>query len=79
VASSDAAGLPPAYWPDYGIEDRRRAVEQMNANARLAGFEPDVQDLEQQRRYVAGELSLDDLPASAREFALATAARPPQT
>lgn len=71
VAESEAAGLPPAYMPDYGIAARRTAVEQMNANARLSGFEPSVQDLENQRRYTLGELSLDGLLASARESALA--------
>lgn len=71
VAESEAAGLPRAYATDYGILDRRAAVEQMNTNARLSGFEPSAQDLENQRRYILGELSLDDLLASARESALA--------
>lgn len=56
---------------------RRKAVEQMNANAALAGFTPSEQDLENQRRYIAGELSLDDLLAHARECA--QAAQRPQT
>jgi hypothetical protein len=77
VAESKAAGLPPSYWPDYGVPDRRAAVEQMNTNARLSGFEPSAQDLENQRRYIMGELSLDDLLSSAREFALAAAQQPP--
>lgn len=49
--------------------DRRRAVEQMNANFALEGFTPDEQDLENQRRYIEGELSLDQLLASAQDFA----------
>jgi len=54
-----------------------RSASRFNANARLSGFEPSAQDLEAQRRYILGELSLNDLLASAREFALAAAQQPP--
>lgn len=75
VARAKAAGLPPAYEPEFSMERRRQAVEQMNAGFALDGFTPDAQDLDNQRRYIAGKLSLDDLLAHAREFAQAAAKR----
>lgn len=71
VARAEAAGLPPAYEPQFSMERRRQDVAQMNAIFALSGFTPDGQDLENQRRYILGELTLHDLLAHAREFARA--------
>ncbi|GAB3417455.1 antitoxin VbhA family protein [Massilia agilis] len=50
---------------------RRQDVARMNASFALSGFTPDEQDLENQRRYILGELTLDDLLAHAQAFAQA--------
>jgi len=71
VARADAAGLPPAYEPQFSMERRRQDVAQMNASFALSGFTPDEQDVENQRRYILGELTLDDLLAHAHAFARA--------
>ena len=42
-------------------QDRRRAVDQTLASWRIEGFEPDAEYLALVERYVAGELSTDDL------------------
>ncbi|GAB3441679.1 antitoxin VbhA family protein [Massilia solisilvae] len=71
VARADSAGLPPAYEPQFSMERRRNDVMQMNAIFELSGFTPDGQDLENQRRYILGELTLNDLLAHAQAFARA--------
>lgn len=42
-------------------ENRSKAVRQANENARIEGFEPDQQDLENQQQFVEGVLSIEDL------------------
>ena len=42
-------------------EKRQRQVDQTNANMRLAGFEPDADQGELHRRYVAGEITIQDM------------------
>lgn len=54
-------------------EERRRHVAQMNANFAIEGFKPDPEDKELQRKYVAGEVTLDDMLRHAREYALKAA------
>lgn len=42
-------------------QDRRRAVTQTLASWRIEGFEPDAKYLALVERYIAGELTTDDL------------------
>ena len=42
-------------------ERRELHVDETNAVMRLSGFEPDAETLELQRRYVAGEVTAQDL------------------
>lgn len=51
-------------------EQRARHVTTMNASFALEGIHPQADDLDLQRRYIAGEISLDDVLDHAREFAL---------
>lgn len=41
----------------------------MNASFALEGMQPQADDLDLQRRYVEGEISLDDMLEHARDFA----------
>lgn len=51
-------------------KQRERHVAQMNANFRIEGFAPDAEDLKLQQQYIEGSVSLEDMLAHAREFAL---------
>lgn len=42
-------------------DDRRKAVEQTLASWRIEGFEPDAEYLALLDRYIAGELTTEDL------------------
>lgn len=50
-------------------EERARHVTTMNANFALEDMHPQADDLDLQRRYVAGEISLDDMLDHTRDFA----------
>lgn len=61
----------------FGIEKYPVSNETCGIFGTCCGCEPSAQDLEAQRRYILGELSLDDLLSSAREFAQAAAQQQP--
>lgn len=72
IARADAAGLPPAYEPYFSMSQtmpveevlklrRREMVEQVNANQRLEGYEPDEQLTQLQERFVVGELTTTEM------------------
>lgn len=42
-------------------DQRQRFVEQTNASMRLSGFELDANMLELQRRYIDGEITIQDM------------------
>jgi Antitoxin VbhA len=46
---------------DSTKQRRQRHVDETNAEMRAAGIEPDPEVVELQRRYVAGDVSIDDL------------------
>ncbi len=46
---------------DSTKQRRQHHVDETNAEMRAAGFEPDPEVVELQRRYVAGDVSIDDL------------------
>lgn len=50
-------------------KQRRKHVDQTNANFAIEGFEPDQEDLKLQEGYVNGRVSLEQMLASARAFA----------
>ena len=54
------ASLPP--------QMRSKHVAQMRANFAIEGLLPDCDDLELQRRYVAGEIDLEAMLLHARDF-----------
>ena len=43
------------------LAQRRRAVDQMLANWRIEGFQPDAQYLALLDRYISGELTLEEI------------------
>lgn len=72
VARADAAGLPPAYEPYLSMSKtmpaeevlklrRREMVDQVNANQRLEGYEPDEQLKQLQEQFIAGELATSEM------------------
>lgn len=56
-------------------EERRKHVEQMNANFAIEDFKPDAEDQALQQQYIEGNVSLDDMRAQAIEFAKNAAAK----
>jgi hypothetical protein len=72
IAHADAAGLPPAYEPYFSMSKtmpvkevlalrRQEMVDQVNANQRLEGYEPDEQLTQLQERFITGELSTSEM------------------
>jgi hypothetical protein len=72
VARADAAGLPPAYEPYFSMSRtmpvdavlklrRRHMVDQVNANQRLEGYEPDKQLDQLQEQFIAGKLTTTEM------------------
>lgn len=77
VARADAAGLPPAYEPHFSMQRRREMVDQVNANQRLEGYEPDEQLRQLQERFIAGELETKEMLEILTDYALNIQAQPP--
>lgn len=50
-------------------DERAKAVEQVNANFRIEGFEPDAHDKALQAEYIAGEATVADMLRDAHRFA----------
>lgn len=50
-------------------EERARHVATMNASFALEGIQPQADDLDLQRRYIEGKISLDDMLEHARDSA----------
>jgi hypothetical protein len=72
IARADAAGLPPAYEPYFSMSKtmpvdevlklrRRHMVDQVNANQRLEGYEPDEQLDQLQEQFIAGQLTTTEM------------------
>lgn len=80
VARADAAGLPPAYEPYFSMSKtmpveevlalrRREMVDQVNANQRLEGYEPDEQLKQLQERFIVGDLTTTEMIAILTTYA----------
>jgi len=77
VARADTSGLPPAYEPHFSMLRRREMVDQVNANQRLEGYEPDEQLRQLQERFIAGELDTKEMLEILTNYALKIQAQPP--
>ncbi|MET3137035.1 hypothetical protein AAKU61_001387 [Undibacterium sp. GrIS 1.2] len=42
-------------------EQRQHSVDQANANMRLSGFVPNAQLLELQRKFIVGDITIEDM------------------
>lgn len=80
VARADAAGLPPGYEPYFSMSKtmpvdevlklrRRHMVDQVNANHRLEGYEPDEQLAQLQEQFIAGQLTTTEMIELLTEYA----------
>lgn len=56
-------------WHEGAVKIRREMVEQVNANQRLEGYEPDEHLRQLQERFIANELSTDQMIQLLTEYA----------
>jgi hypothetical protein len=61
--------LVPLVQGDDSTQRRREMVEQVNANQRLEGYEPDEQLAQLQARFIAGDLSTTDMLRMLTDYA----------